>query len=61
VNSYPSDFHTPEKFDQLIGASRTAAGNYGVLDKEATPYHDIFNAFRLALKFYSFRDSHDTD
>jgi len=26
----------------------------GTLDKEATSYHDIFDAFRLALKFYRF-------
>ena len=29
----------------------------GTLDKEATSYNDIFDAFRLALKFYHFRDS----
>jgi hypothetical protein len=39
-------FRTPEKYDKLISASRTADG---VLEKEATPYDDIFNAFRLAL------------
>jgi hypothetical protein len=26
----------------------------GTLDKEATSYDDIFDAFRLALKFYHF-------
>jgi len=36
---------------------RTAVDNDGVLDKEATSYNDIFDAFRLALKFYHFRDS----
>ena len=29
----------------------TAVDNGGTLDKEATSYNDIFNAFRLALKF----------
>ena len=33
----------------------------GVLDKEATSYNDISDAFRLALKFYHFRDSSDCD
>lgn len=27
------------------------------LDKESTPYNDIFDAFRLALKFYHFEES----
>jgi hypothetical protein len=31
--------------------------NLLVLDKEATSYNDIFDAFRLALKFYHYRDS----
>ena len=31
----------------------------GVLDKEATSYNDIFDAFRLALKFYHFREKDD--
>ena len=35
--------------------------NDGVLDKEATSYNDIFDAFRLALKFYHFRDSSEYD
>jgi hypothetical protein len=35
---------------------RTAVDNDGTLDKEATSYNDIFDAFRLALKFYHFRD-----
>jgi Terminase RNaseH-like domain len=47
----------PDKFDKLITALRTAIDNDGTLDKEATSYNDIFNAFRLALKFYHFRDS----
>jgi hypothetical protein len=44
------------KFDKLITALRTAVDNDGTLDKEATSYNDIFDAFRLALRFYSFRD-----
>ena len=44
----------PDKFDKLITALRTAVDNDGVLDKEATSYNDIFDAFRLALKFYHF-------
>jgi hypothetical protein len=47
----------PDKFDKLITALRTALDNDGTLDKEATLYNDIFDAFRLALKFYHFRDS----
>jgi hypothetical protein len=44
-----------DKFDKLITALRTAIDNDGVLDKEATSYNDIFDAFRLALKFYHFQ------
>jgi hypothetical protein len=47
----------PDRFDKLITALRTAVDNDGTLDKEATSYNDIFDAFRLALKFYRFRDS----
>ncbi|MFL6339989.1 MAG: hypothetical protein ACJ72U_00400, partial [Nitrososphaeraceae archaeon] len=47
----------PDKFDKLITALRTAVDNDGVLDKEATSYNDIFDAFRLALKFYHFEES----
>ena len=47
----------PDKFDKLITALRTAVDNDGTLDKESTSYNDIFDAFRLALKFYHFRDS----
>ena len=35
-------------------ALRTAVDNDGTPDKEATSYNDIFDAFRLALKFYHF-------
>jgi hypothetical protein len=46
----------PDKFDKLITSLRTAVDNDGVLDKEATSYDDLFDAFRLALKFYSYRE-----
>jgi hypothetical protein len=36
---------------------RTAVDKDGTLDKEATSYNDIFDAFRLALKFYRYEDS----
>ena len=44
-------------FEKLITALRTAVDADGTLDKEATSYHDIFDAFRLALKFYRFEES----
>jgi Terminase RNaseH-like domain len=47
----------PDRFDKLITALRTAVDNDGVLDKESTSYNDIFDAFRLALKFYHFEDN----
>jgi hypothetical protein len=47
----------PDKFDKLVTAVRTAVDNDGTLDKEATSYNDIFDAFRLAMKFYHFEDS----
>jgi hypothetical protein len=28
----------------------------GTLDKESTLYNDIFDAFRLAMKFYHFEE-----
>ena len=49
----------PDRFDKLITALRTAVDNDGVLDKESTSYNDIFDAFRLALKFYRFEESYD--
>jgi hypothetical protein len=42
----------PDRFDKLIAAIITAVDNDGVLHKESTSYNDIFDAFRLALKFY---------
>ena len=49
----------PNRFDKLIIALRTAVDNDGTLDKEATSYNDIFDAFRLALKFYHFQERID--
>ncbi|HJT48285.1 MAG TPA: hypothetical protein VJ729_08870 [Nitrososphaeraceae archaeon] len=43
-------------FDKLITALRTAVDADGTLDKESTSYNDIFDAFRLALKFYHFEE-----
>jgi hypothetical protein len=45
----------PGKFDKLITSLRTAVDNDGTLDKEATSYNDIFDAFRLALKFIALK------
>ena len=50
-----------DKFDKLITALRTAVDNDGTLNKEATSYNDIFDAFRLALKFYHFTDRNEYD
>jgi len=45
------------RFDKLITSLRTAVGqNEGVLDKEATSYDDVFDAFRLALAFYKLQE-----
>jgi hypothetical protein len=49
----------PDRFDKLITALRTAVDNDGTLDKESTSYNDIFDAFRLALKFYQFQERTD--
>ena len=49
----------PDKFDKSITALRTAVDIDGTLDKEATSYNDIFDAFRLALKFYHFQERID--
>jgi hypothetical protein len=47
----------PDRLDKLITALITAVDNDGTLDKELTSYNDIFDAFRLALKFYHFQES----
>jgi hypothetical protein len=41
-------------FDKLITSLRTAVDIDGKLDKEATSYNDIFDAFRLSLRMYKF-------
>jgi hypothetical protein len=46
----------PNRFDKLITSLRTAVDKDGSLDKEATSYNDIFDAFRLALKFYRYEE-----
>jgi hypothetical protein len=46
-----------DKFSKLITTLRTAVDKDGTLDKESTSYNDIFDAFRLALKFYHFEES----
>jgi hypothetical protein len=43
--------------DKLITSLRTAVDNDGTLGKQATSYNDIFDALRLALKFYYFEES----
>jgi len=50
---------SPDRFDKVVTSLRTAVDNDGVLDKEATSYNDIFDAFRLALKFYHFEERND--
>jgi hypothetical protein len=52
----PRRIATNPAFDKLITSLRTAVDNEGVLDKEGTSYNDIFDAFRLALKFYQFQE-----
>ena len=44
---------------KLITALRTAVDNDSVLNKESTSYNDIFDAFRLTLKFYHFQERID--
>jgi hypothetical protein len=44
-------------FDKLITSLRTAVDKDGVLDKESTSYNDIFDAFRLVLKAYQFKEA----
>ncbi|MFL6406212.1 MAG: hypothetical protein ACJ71F_03970 [Nitrososphaeraceae archaeon] len=46
----------PDRFDKLITELTTAVDDDGTLDKEATSYNDIFDSFRLALKFYHFKE-----
>jgi hypothetical protein len=39
-------------FDKLTTSLRTAMAEENTLDKESTSYADIFDAYRLALKYY---------
>jgi hypothetical protein len=48
-----------ERFDKLITSLRTAVDVEGTLDKEATSYPDIFDAFRLAMKYYHFEQQQE--
>ena len=41
-------------FDKLITSLRTAVAEENILDKDSTSYADIFDAYRLALKYYQF-------
>jgi hypothetical protein len=45
-----------KSFDKLLTSLRTAVANEYKLDKEATSYHDILDAFRLSLQFYNKRN-----
>ena len=49
----------PDRFDKLITSLRTAVDIDGTPDKGSTSYNDIFDAFRLALKFYRFQERID--
>jgi hypothetical protein len=42
-------------FDKLIISLRTIIAEENILDKESTSYPDIFDAYRLALKYYQLR------
>jgi hypothetical protein len=41
-------------FDKLIISLRTAVAEENILDKESTSYCDVFDGYRLALKYYQF-------
>ena len=41
-----------KRFDKLLTSLRTAVANEYRLDKEATSYHDLLDAFRLSLQLY---------
>jgi hypothetical protein len=43
------------KFGKLITSLRTAVANEYRLDKEATSFNDLMDAFRLAMTFYRLR------
>jgi hypothetical protein len=40
--------------DELITSLRTAVANEFTLDKEQTAFNDLFDAFRLSLRYYEF-------
>ena len=44
------------KFNKLVTSLRTAVDNESTLDKQLTSYSDIFDAFRLSLRNYYFRE-----
>ena len=51
------DLQIDPRFDKLIISLRTAIENgEGVLDKQATSFDDVFDAFRLAMKYYEFEE-----
>ena len=50
-------FEVHPKFEKLIISLRTAIEEEGVLDKELTSYNDIFDAFRLALRYHKFANT----
>ena len=39
-------------FTKLVTAIRTAYENDGALDKERTAHSDVFDAFRMCLKYF---------
>ena len=45
----------PDKFDKLLTSLSAAVDSDAVLDKESTSYNDMFDAFRLELKFIILR------
>ena len=49
----------PDKFDKPIISFRTAVDIDRIFDKDVTSYNEIFDAFRLALKFYHFQERTD--
>lgn len=48
-------------FDKLIISLRTAVAEENILDKESTSYSDIFDAYRLALKYYQLQTRGEED
>ena len=48
-------------FDKLIISLRTAVAEENILDKESTSYSDIFDAYRLAMKYYQLQARGEED